>query len=219
MSQNSLTKLKRTAVGICRICGKKMQKPLWSGGGGYYCSAVCMEARPKRLQEKAARRKTKPKSRKRLAVVQTKRGEGVNYNAYINSAAWQRKRQEALRVAGCECEDCGVTENLHVHHLTYERLGNELLSDLRVLCGGGEPRKSARGLGGCHADRHDTEPLWIGDRYMIVGRPEGFYVVRRWDKKPLVGQPVFSWLALAATFARGADSVAGYSPKIVLQSV
>lgn len=29
---------------------------------------------------------------------------------------------------------CGTSKGIQVHHLTYERLGNELMDDLRILC-------------------------------------------------------------------------------------
>lgn len=40
------------------------------------------------------------------------------------------------------CRGCGTVDNLHVHHLTYERLGRELLTDLVTLCAG------------CHRKQH-----------------------------------------------------------------
>ena len=56
------------------------------------------------------------------------------YRTYLQSAAWQAKREEALEVAGYSCEECGADGQLHVHHLTYARLGREELDDLAVLC-------------------------------------------------------------------------------------
>lgn len=59
------------------------------------------------------------------------------YEAYINSTKWRRRRDRAIGLAGYCCEACGVTawdERLEVHHLTYERLGNERDEDLSVLC-------------------------------------------------------------------------------------
>lgn len=59
------------------------------------------------------------------------------YQKYINSAQWKRLRKYAIEQAGGVCQQCGVTKYsraLEVHHLTYERLGKERLSDLKVLC-------------------------------------------------------------------------------------
>lgn len=56
------------------------------------------------------------------------------YRNYISSDAWKQKRLERLEHDGRECSECGNTKHLQVHHLTYERLGNELLRDLLTLC-------------------------------------------------------------------------------------
>lgn len=56
------------------------------------------------------------------------------YREYLNSSAWRAKREEMLELAGYQCEECGSGGHLHVHHLTYARLGREELDDLAVLC-------------------------------------------------------------------------------------
>lgn len=57
------------------------------------------------------------------------------YRDYIKSPAWKRKRAlyfESTRIG--RCQGCGDKEKLHVHHKTYERLGNEDLADLVAVC-------------------------------------------------------------------------------------
>jgi len=56
------------------------------------------------------------------------------YSGYIKSSAWYAKRDLKMRKSGYKCWWCGTSYNLEVHHLTYERLGRERLSDLMVLC-------------------------------------------------------------------------------------
>lgn len=56
------------------------------------------------------------------------------YLDYLQSAAWQARRQRAIQRAHCCCERCGNTRTLQVHHKTYERLGYEWPGDLEVLC-------------------------------------------------------------------------------------
>lgn len=57
------------------------------------------------------------------------------YLDYLKSATWKEKRSEALARSGGFCERCGAqAEKLEVHHLTYDRFGKELLSDLLVCC-------------------------------------------------------------------------------------
>lgn len=73
------------------------------------------------------------------------------YIDYLQSNAWKSKRAEKLSSVGHKCAEAGdvryrvlpdgstqevdmCSGPLHVHHLTYANLGNEPLSDLRVLC-------------------------------------------------------------------------------------
>ena len=57
-----------------------------------------------------------------------------SYNDYLRSDDWQHVRRLKLEFAGHRCERCGATDDLHVHHLTYDRFGHENLTDLQVLC-------------------------------------------------------------------------------------
>jgi 5-methylcytosine-specific restriction endonuclease McrA len=55
--------------------------------------------------------------------------------AYTKTVKWKNKRKAKLDQVGRRCERCGsVTGRMDVHHKTYDRLGNERLEDLIVLC-------------------------------------------------------------------------------------
>jgi 5-methylcytosine-specific restriction endonuclease McrA len=56
------------------------------------------------------------------------------YRAYLASPAWAELRGLVLLRDCYRCVVCWATEGLEVHHLTYERLGHEPLSDLITLC-------------------------------------------------------------------------------------
>jgi hypothetical protein len=56
------------------------------------------------------------------------------YNQYLQSPAWQERRERIIKRAGGCCEKCKSTQALQVHHLTYARIGNERDGDLIVLC-------------------------------------------------------------------------------------
>lgn len=58
----------------------------------------------------------------------------AEYRRYLESVAWEKRRERSLMLAGHRCQDCGATENLEVHHLNYDWLGEEQDEDLRVLC-------------------------------------------------------------------------------------
>jgi 5-methylcytosine-specific restriction endonuclease McrA len=58
----------------------------------------------------------------------------MNYDQYISSAAWYSKREQRRAMDKNRCRTCGSNENLEVHHVTYERFGNESMEDLITLC-------------------------------------------------------------------------------------
>lgn len=59
----------------------------------------------------------------------------MSYREYLRTPEWRRTRAAAiLRAGGCCSLDVTHTDGLEVHHRTYERLGEELASDLTVLC-------------------------------------------------------------------------------------
>lgn len=61
----------------------------------------------------------------------------TDYNQYMQSSEWKEKKIDKLFSVGYCCEQCGYDGTdipLDVHHVTYERLGHERLSDLKVLC-------------------------------------------------------------------------------------
>lgn len=74
----------------------------------------------------------------------------VGYNAYLKSDHWLHTRTDAIIRAGGRCERCNVmpiNESLQVHHLTYERIGEELPTDLMVLCSTCHMSIHASGIG------------------------------------------------------------------------
>lgn len=58
----------------------------------------------------------------------------VVYEKYLNSEAWQARRQAVLWIAGHRCQACNSDDPLDVHHRTYQRIGNEVPEDLIALC-------------------------------------------------------------------------------------
>lgn len=58
----------------------------------------------------------------------------IRYKEYILSDAWRAKRRQVIARAGGVCERCKKAPVQEVHHLTYDRFGAELLTDLAGLC-------------------------------------------------------------------------------------
>lgn len=58
----------------------------------------------------------------------------IVYLEYLKSDAWRERRASKLEASKFRCERCGEREGLEVHHLSYDRLGQERTDDLIVLC-------------------------------------------------------------------------------------
>lgn len=56
-------------------------------------------------------------------------------NEYYNSDEWKYKRSIRMDLDGYACVLCKSTYDLHVHHLTYENIGDEnVYNDLMTVC-------------------------------------------------------------------------------------
>lgn len=88
-----------------------------------------------------------------------------NKHQYLNSPQWASKRKLALARAHYHCEMCHAETNLHVHHITYRNLYNELPSDIIALCPS------------CHTLVHDTHgyPKSVADYDSFYGPPLPIY--------------------------------------------
>lgn len=58
----------------------------------------------------------------------------AEYQAYLSSKLWYVKRNAAIRKANGICECCEHYPATQAHHITYERIGQELPSDLMAVC-------------------------------------------------------------------------------------
>lgn len=60
---------------------------------------------------------------------------GYCYKTYIQSYAWRKKRDYALKVLGEKCQECDKADVfLQVHHKHYKTLYHERLEDVKILC-------------------------------------------------------------------------------------
>jgi len=64
------------------------------------------------------------------------------YQEYLQSKHWKNKKKEYYNKNKRKCTKCGSEKDLHLHHKTYQRVGNELLKDLTCLCAN------------CHSEEH-----------------------------------------------------------------
>lgn len=89
--------------------------------------------------------------------------QNVEYETYIASDAWRERAALLIVARGERCERCGRADSLGVHHLTYERLGEERDDDLLVLCvrchAGQHPRKLIK-----HGSVSSVFDAWVSPR-------------------------------------------------------
>lgn len=56
------------------------------------------------------------------------------YDAYLLSPEWRERRAKVLARDDYRCGGCGAARATQVHHLTYARVGREMLFDLVAVC-------------------------------------------------------------------------------------
>jgi hypothetical protein len=103
---------------------------------------------------------------------------------YLCSDHWRWKRRLALAAAEHRCQVCYGDKRLDVHHRTYERLGQERVSDLTVLC-----RE-------CHDLFHGSgRRLERGEQKLVAGElsPRSIEWIRQ-----VVPEPQVMWLEIHA---------------------
>ena len=83
------------------------------------------DRKAERQRERAARQ---------VLRIQNKIQQRKGYNEYLKSEKWQQLRHKIFRRCHGVCEGCGDRPAVEVHHLTYERFGDELLFDLVGVC-------------------------------------------------------------------------------------
>lgn len=90
--------------------------------------------------------------RKRLLV---EFASSLERGLYEQQYEWKKRREIRIKSAAYTCEKCGCQPDvLDVHHLCYDRYGNENFYDLQVLC------KE------CHKEEHEKYPCL--DRKHVV---------------------------------------------------
>ena len=60
--------------------------------------------------------------------------EKQNYNRYLRTKKWKKKRAKILKRAKYKCEICKVNRAWQVHHTTYKNIYNETVKDLIAVC-------------------------------------------------------------------------------------
>lgn len=97
------------------------------------------------------------------------------HDDYLRTTEWRTTRNAALRRAGWKCTLCSARTQLQVHHNDYSRLGEELDTDLTVICAschalfhkGGRPRELV-----CVENPDPDRLIWRIFREVLPQQPE-----------------------------------------------
>ena len=134
----------------------------------------------------------------------------VLYEVYMASQMWRERRQSFLTVVGRKCVGCGSTDEIEVHHRSYERFTHELDEDLRSVC-------STCHLWIHHYERTNRISLAAATD-MVLSQPR--MVKSRRRKPPPIGREmssadkVFSFYGSARRSQRARDKSPEYRRKI-----
>lgn len=116
----------------CSVCGESASNPIKKAEAPAFCPDWDDTIR------ESYRARRDPYTMRRQAFF------GL-YNRYLQSEEWALKRSLVIERCANLCEGCRNDDVHHVHHLTYDHVGRELLFDLVGLC--------LR----CHEIAHDDE--------------------------------------------------------------
>jgi 5-methylcytosine-specific restriction endonuclease McrA len=83
-----------------------------------------------RRKKKKVGKPNKPKRAQQAEDAKRKR----KYAKYLMSAEWKAKREQLFELRGKQCEKCGSTKTIQVHHIHYRNIFKERMDDLQVLC-------------------------------------------------------------------------------------
>jgi 5-methylcytosine-specific restriction endonuclease McrA len=80
------------------------------------------------------------------------------YEAHLQSAKWKALREKVIERAKGYCEGCGHNKATQAHHLSYERMGEEMLFDLVAVCDDCHLRIHLKEEPQCEADPDKDDP-------------------------------------------------------------
>lgn len=118
------------------LCGKWLSAtPGNFAKSGRATCKNCLNAIENRADRKRREEEYRAESEQRAAERESElRQRREQYNAYLRSDSWKRRREKVLRRAGGTCEACLERPAVQVHHVTYEHIFNEPCFELRAVC-------------------------------------------------------------------------------------
>jgi len=123
--------------------------------------------------------------------------KSVNYKEYLASREWALLKEHVRQRSHGWCERCAVGLYEQTHHVTYERVGRELLTDLLAVCrecheflsakSTKDPSENVRLLvvavstDSYHGLAHKIQS--VGRQVRTLGHPRGVVFQKKWVSK------------------------------------
>lgn len=124
----------------CSQCNEHIDTTVYSrskfelikdGDQNYY---ICKDCKDKNFKDEMQKRNEETKRKQDAANKEIQDLKSMLYKDYLETDHWKQLRKRKLRLSGYKCQICASTEDLNVHHNTYENRGCEKDEDLVVLC-------------------------------------------------------------------------------------
>ena len=128
----------------CQRCGESQRQPVAKAKALQACGGVEPPPFDTLLLESWEHRRNE--SAANISAKFSRNAFFAEYDEYLASPAWARRRQLVLNRAHGKCEGCGERPPVQVHHLTYAHVTHEFLFELVALCGE------------CHDRLHEEAP-------------------------------------------------------------
>ena len=123
--------------------------------------------REKKRCARLQRRRSKHRRKNKRKIKAPRPLQPKDYRSYINSNRWAKRRIQYQFRNTNVCKICGA-KDVHLHHLTYERLGMEEDSDLIPLC----------------AEHHDALHEFVGgSKKNLVMETHAFIEMNRYEEE------------------------------------
>ncbi len=117
----------------CLECGEMVAALKKGVGKGLYLASQLMHAIP---FDDTIRTKRYELIRVRAEELECQKKDQwfVQYDAYLRSPEWDKKRKAVLERDKYLCQGCLSKRAVQAHHLTYAHVGNEFLFELIAVC-------------------------------------------------------------------------------------
>ena len=116
----------------CLRCGESRNQPLAKAKALEACGGAEPPSFDDLLRDEWEQRRTE--AAEAIKEKFSREAFFADYDPYLKSPAWAKRRSLVLKRTGGVCEGCGTRPSTQVHHLSYKHVGAEFLFELVGVC-------------------------------------------------------------------------------------